>query len=414
MKNKTLHDQNWDVGSDDELELDEAPFDDDEQREVISRALPLKILYQSHKASFLRGIYECTVDVAILLAALILHISLGPYTDDVEYWKPRKVLPPQFCNKYHKRILVPVYEKYATLRAVTSGVAQRKFVNVTFTLSRTTYFRCLADGFISKHQAMLGLNRDHIIKCDVKTLKPMSLFPWEEIDDETECKRCVWRWDELISWNQHGNIITLLLPQVGRVELKSNYCKEIAFFLEYWVAKRGSAKKRQTTEVTTKFDDLTESESDTLGSWESMSNDDEKGLLKPTLMISPESRRANSRVVDVSSDSESSGSGTSEREEDDFVILSKNSVIPKKKPQPKKKTITQPIPRDEKPPVAKPPPQPQGDVKKEQPTTSGDDLEEINLESDSVTSEDFIMISGNLPPSVDETLGDIIEFTSFV
>lgn len=105
---------------------------------------------------FFSSSHSFYIETAIYLAALILQISLGPYHEEMELWKPKQVLPPQFCDRYHRRILIPVYEKYSEFRTMATASAQRKFVNVTFQLPRTAYFRCMERGLIANHVA-LGL-----------------------------------------------------------------------------------------------------------------------------------------------------------------------------------------------------------------------------------------------------------------
>lgn len=152
-----------------------------------------------------------------------------------------------------------------------------------------------------------GLNRNHIIKADLRTLKPMSLWPWEEIDDDTDCKRGIWTWSELINWNQHGKVITLDLPQIGRVEFKSKYANEIAVHLETWKTMSGSQKRRIVAVA-----EASGSESDTLGSWESI--EDTKPahmIIKTTPLVHLKRRLGES----------SSEDSTKQEISQDFVVL---------------------------------------------------------------------------------------------
>ena len=108
------------------------------------------------------------------------------------------------------------------------------------------------------------MNSKHIIKADVKTLKPVSLRPWEEIneEEETQLKRAVWAWSDLFGWNQFGHFLVLDLPDVGKIELISKYSKEISFYLKSGLSQEEIKETRFSMQV------LSDSESDTLGSWE--------------------------------------------------------------------------------------------------------------------------------------------------
>ncbi|ORX80408.1 hypothetical protein BCR32DRAFT_268891 [Anaeromyces robustus] len=158
----------------------------------------INLIYNQIKETIINGIHPCTLEEAVLLAAIQCQVQFGDCDQDKakSLINPEECLPPDY--RKHKKIEKLVAEEYMKLKGLSDSNGKYKYVQMCRSLKTygTTFFLVNEKNSKKKNKlvpVLLGITKSSIIRVNPET---------KEVLEE-------WKLGILKRWNYNNNSFTI-------------------------------------------------------------------------------------------------------------------------------------------------------------------------------------------------------------